>query len=122
MEPKQKQLMKKPLSFDGKSQWEPYITQFEIMVGMNQWNDKEKGNYVATSLKGSALTILENLSTETRQNYKRLVAALESRFTAAHQQELHHTKVKSRLRHHKESLHELDEDIERFARLVYPLD
>ena len=81
-------------------------------------NHEEKGNYLATSLKGSALTVLGNLATETRRDYRTLVAALESRFGAAHQQELHHTKFKSRLRRLEESLKDC---IERLPRLAYPL-
>ena len=42
MEPKQKRPIQKPLSFDGKSLWEPYIAQFEVVAGMNQWNDDQK--------------------------------------------------------------------------------
>lgn len=121
VEPEHKRPIQKPPSFDGKSLWEPYIAQFEIVAGMNQWNDEQKGNYLATSLKGSALTVLGNLATETRQDYRALVAALESRFGAAHQQELHRTKFKNRLRRREESLQELAEDIERLARLAYPL-
>ena len=37
------------------------------------------------------------------------------------QQELHRTRFKSRLRRREESLQELAEDIERLARLAYPL-
>ena len=120
VEPEHKRPIQKPPSFDEKSLWEPYIAQFEIVAGMNQWNDEQKGNYLATSLKGSALTVLGILATETRQDYKALVAALESR-GAAHQQELHCTKFKNRLQHCEESLQELAEDIERLARLAYPL-
>ena len=71
---------------------------------------------LGTSLKGSALTVLRNLATETRQDYRALVATLESRFGAAHQQELHRTEFKSRLRGR-----EFAEDIECLARLAYPL-
>ena len=120
-EPEQKKPILKPPSFDGKSQWEPYIAQFEIVAGMNQWNDEQKGNYLATSLKGSVLSVLGNLPSDTRQDYKELVAALESRFGSAHQQELHRSKFKSRLRRRDESLKELAEDLERLARLAYPL-
>ena len=87
---------------------------------MNQWNDEQKNNYLATSLKGSALSLLGNLPSDTRQDYKELVAALDSRFGSAHQQELHGSKFKSRLRRRDESLRELTEDLERLARLAYP--
>ena len=85
VEPEHKRPIQKPPLFDGKSLWEPYIAQFDTVAGMNQWDDEQKGNYLATILKGSALTVLGNLATETRQNYKAVVAALESRFGAAHQ-------------------------------------
>ena len=49
-----------------------------------------------------------------------MVAALESRFGSAHQQELHRFKFKSRLRRRDESLQELAGDLERLARLAYP--
>ena len=65
----QKRPVQKPPSFDGKSQWEPYVAEFEIVAGMNQWNNEQKGNYLATSLKGSALSLLGNLPSDTRQNY-----------------------------------------------------
>ena len=120
MEPEQKRPIQKPPSFDGKSLWEPYIAQFEVVAGMNQRNDDQKGNHLATSLKGSVLTVLGNLATDTRQGCKALVAVLKSRFRAAHQQELHRTKFKSRLRRREESLQELAEDIECLARLAYP--
>ena len=121
VEPEQKRPIQKPPSFNGKSLWEPYIAQFEIVAGMNQWNDNQKGNYLVTNLNGSALTVLGNLATEMRQDYRTLVATLESRFGAAHQQELHRTKFKNRLRRCEESLQELAEDIERWVRLAYPL-
>ena len=107
----QKRPVQKPPSFDGKSQWELYIAQFELVAGMKQWNYEQKGNYLATSLKGSALSLLENLPSDTRQDYKKLVAALESRFGSAHQQELHRSKFKSRLRRRDESQQELAEDL-----------
>ena len=107
MKPEQKRPIQKPPSFKGKTLWEPYSTQFEIVVGMNQWNDEQKGNYLATNLKGSALIVLGNLATEKRQDYNALVAALENTFKAAHQQDLHRTKFKSRLRRCEESQRDL---------------
>ena len=67
-----KRPVQQPPSFDGKSQQESYIAPFEIVAGMNQRKDKQKENYLATSLKGPALSLLGNLSPSTRQDYKEL--------------------------------------------------
>ena len=80
MGPEHKRPVQKKPSFDGKSQWEPYIAQFEIVAGLNQGNDEQKGNCRVTSLKEPALSLLGNLSPSTGQDYKELVPALESRF------------------------------------------
>ena len=66
------------------------------------------------------MRLLGNLPSDTRQDYKELVAALESRFSSAHQQELHHSKFKSRFGRRDESLQELAEDLKCLARLSYP--
>ena len=68
-------------------------------------------------MKGHALTVLSNLSSEHRNHYPSLVAALESRYGSQRQAELHRMKLRSRSRRHEESLPELAEDI---ARLAYP--
>ena len=64
-DPEHKRPVQKKPSFDGKSQWEPYIAQFEIVAGLNQGNDEQKGNYRVTSLKEPALSLLGNLSLST---------------------------------------------------------
>ena len=71
-DPEHKRPVQQPPSFNGKSQWESYIAPFEIVAGMNQRNDQQKGNYLATSLKGPALSLLGNLSPRTGQDYKEL--------------------------------------------------
>ena len=66
------------------------------------------------------MAVLDNRPSDTRPDYKELVAALESRSGSAHQQELHRSKFK-RLRRRDESLQELATYLERLARLAYPL-
>ena len=68
-------------------------------------------------MKGSALTVLSNLSSDKLYNYPCLVAALEACFGNAHQAELHQTKLKRRFRKQEE---ELAEDIKKLAWLAYP--
>ncbi len=112
--------VQKPTIFDGRSSWEAYVTQFEIVAEINQWDGPDKAVFLATSLRGPALTVLSNLPSESRVHYPLLLAALESRFGNKRQSELHRMKLRNRVGRRDETLPELAEDIERLARLAYP--
>ena len=106
--------------YDGRSAWEAYRTQFEMLSRVNCWSEEEKATYLAVSLKGPALTVLSNIPRDNLYDYASLVSALESRFGSSHQAELHRIKLKNRTRKREESLAELAEEVERLARLAYP--
>ncbi len=97
--------VQKPTIFDGRSSWEAYMTQFEIVAEINQWDGPDKAAFLATSLRGPALTVLSNLPLESRVHYP---------------SELHRMKLRNHVRCRDETLPELAEDIEKLARLAYP--
>lgn len=68
-----RQAKHQPISFDGHSSWEAYSIQFELLVELNQWGDKETATYLAVSLQGSALTALTNLPEIQRRSYPDVV-------------------------------------------------
>ncbi len=45
--------------YDGRSPWDAYHTQLEMLARMNGWS--KKATYLTVSLKGPALTVLSNL-------------------------------------------------------------
>jgi hypothetical protein len=112
-------LIRKPNMYDGQSSWEAYYAQFCIIANMNRWNDMEKAAFLATSLKGTALQVLVNLSSDRRQNVQALVGALSSRFGTSHRTEISKVRFRNRVRQRDEELPALAEDIERLARLAY---
>lgn len=75
----------KPLPYDGKSSWEAYKLQFEMLAQLNGWNEMQKATYLAVSLRGTDLTILTNLSIKQHSEYKSLLPALDNNFGTAHQ-------------------------------------
>ena len=107
--------MHRPAVYDGKSQWEAYSTQFEMLASLNHWTEAEKATYLAVSLRGSALTVLTNLSEGQRSSYPALTAALKNRYGAGHQTELNRAKLRGRLRRRDETLPALAEDVERLT-------
>ena len=54
-------------------------TQFEMLSGMNHWEDAEKATYLAISLRGAVIAFLDNLPPDQRLDYNALYEALESK-------------------------------------------
>ena len=90
------------------------------MAVANGWSDFEKAYYLSTSIEGPALSMLANLLPQDRTDYPKLVAALENRFGAKHQQQQSRVLLNMLKRKKGESLQELVEGIERRVRLAYP--
>ena len=112
--------LQKPPPFDGHSPWDAYKLQFEMLAAVNGWTGAQKATYLAVCLRGPALMVLTNISTDHRCNYDVLVAALDKRFGSAHRAELNRVKLRGRIRRREETLPELAEEIEYLARLAYP--
>ena len=71
-----RQPVQKPKPYDGTTTWDAYFAQFQIIGQVNNWNDGEKAAFLASSLKGQALTVLGSLRQEDRYNFELLVNAL----------------------------------------------
>ena len=112
--------VQKPMPYDGTTTWDAYFAQFQIIADVNNWSDKEKAAFLASSLKGQALAVLGGLRQEDRHNFGQLVSALANRFGNAHQTELARVRFKNRMKRRDESLPELSQEIERLSRLSYP--
>lgn len=112
--------MQCPGSYNGRSSWDAYHTQFKIPARINDWKEKEKATYLAVSLKCPALAVLNNIPPKSPYSYDALVSALETCFGSAHQAEFHQVRFKAKSRRRDEDLPELAEDIEWLVRLAYP--
>lgn len=51
----------RPSPYDGRTPWDAYKTQFEMLAELNGWTDQEKATFLAVNLKGPALAVLGNL-------------------------------------------------------------
>ena len=110
----------KPAPYDGKGPWIDYKSHFDACAQINEWSQKEKGLYLAVSLRGQAQGVLGNLPLELRQNYKELIKSLEERFSPSNQTELYRTQLRERRQKAIETLPELGQDVRRLANLAYP--
>ena len=110
----------RPPPYDGRGPWDAYRTQFQMLATVNGWSTQEKAAYLAVSLKGAAVNVLNGIPADQLYDYDTLLAALEARFGNSHQAELNRMKLKNRVRKREEGLTELAEDVEKLIRLAYP--
>ena len=111
---------KKVAKFDGKSSWADYLVQFNIAAKLNGWDESQKAMELATSLEGSARSILADLKPEHRLDFKSLIDKLTQRFEPEGQVGIYQSQLLSRKRKRNETIPELVQDISRLARKAYP--
>ena len=70
----------KPATFDGSTSWIVYKTHFDMCNELNKWDARQKGLYLAVSLRGHAQDVLGNLPVEERNTFEKLSKALAERF------------------------------------------
>ena len=85
----------KPATYDGSSSWLDYKAHFEVCAELNGWSNKEKGMYLAVSLRGQAQGVFGNLVSESHE-YVNFTAALEERFAPPNQTELYRVQLRER--------------------------
>ena len=96
----------KPATFDGSVNWIDYKAHFDACSEINGWSGKEKGLYLAVSLRGQAQGVFGNLSTKTH-DYDELAKALQERFAPPNQTELYRVQMRERRQKASETLSEL---------------
>ena len=109
----------KAATFDGTGSWKDYQAHFDAVAELNGWSTVEKGLYLAVSLRGQAQGVFGNISTQSR-DYDKLVLALEERFAPPNQTELYRVQLRERRQTASETLSAMGQDIRRLTNLAYP--
>ena len=63
----------KPQNFSGATDFDEFLSQFEITCEINGWQYREKSLYLANCLTGDACSLLSELEPEGRRDYDTLV-------------------------------------------------
>ncbi|GFY01174.1 gag-Pol polyprotein [Trichonephila clavipes] len=106
-------------TYDGKSSWQVYKTQFSIVADANQWGSQTKACQLAASLRADAADILQTLPETQRLDIDALVNALELRFGEKCVKDYSRLQLKSRQQKVSETLQELATDVERLSHLAF---
>ena len=96
--------------------------QFQLVAALNGWDEETKALELATSLRGTAQSILADLDPDKRTDYQSLVSALSARFEPEHQADMYMylAEIRTRTRLKSESLPELGQVMKRLARYALP--
>ncbi|GFW48131.1 retrovirus-related Pol polyprotein from transposon 412 [Trichonephila clavipes] len=106
-------------TYDGKSSWQVYKTQFSIVADANQWDSQTKACQLAASLRADAADILQTLPETQRLDFDALVNALELRFGEKCVKDYSRLQLKSRQQKVSETLQELATNVERLSHLAF---
>ncbi|KAJ8417422.1 hypothetical protein AAFF_G00286490 [Aldrovandia affinis] len=105
--------------FSGKSDWEAFHAQFELLARAEGWSTDDKALQLAMCLTDDALPCLLLLSPEDRNRYEALVGALQRRFGQCLEFGVLRNELSNRSRMPGESLRLLANDIESLTRRAY---
>ena len=110
----------KPQNFSGATDFDEFLSQFEITSEINGWQYREKSLYLASCLTGDARSLLSELDHDGRRDYNTLIEKLTNRFGSVNRSEIYRTQLKSRTRNKGESIPELAQAIKKLVRQAYP--
>ncbi|KAL0147701.1 hypothetical protein M9458_056979 [Cirrhinus mrigala] len=105
--------------YSGRSDWEAFHAQFELLAHAYAWSEEQKALQLALCLTDDALSCLLLLDISERADYGALVGALRRRFGQCFRSELLRSELHSRQRIPGEPLRALANDIESLARRAY---
>ena len=109
----------KPECFDGKDDWEEYISHFENCAELGRWHERIKLLYLSASLKGQARTFYMSLPAEDKGTYTALVYSLGQRFGSTKHQNRWLSRLEMRKRLPGESIANVGDDIRQMAQKAY---
>ncbi|MEW8548365.1 MAG: hypothetical protein AB2693_33100 [Candidatus Thiodiazotropha sp.] len=112
---------KEPDKFDGKSvEWRDYIVHFDQVSSWNGWNDSEKAQQLAMSLRGQAQKLLGELTETELNSYSELKRILSQRYDPQERSFAYRCEFRARKRQKNESPSDFAYALRRLACLAFP--
>jgi hypothetical protein len=107
-------------NYYGTGEWRDYKSHFDACAAIHDWDNDEKGLYLAAALRGQAQCVLGDLPSDRQVHYVSLVEALEERFAPPNQMDIYRVQLKERRQKASETLPELGQAIRRLVNKAYP--
>ena len=113
-------LKMKVQAYDGQTDIGEYLTQFNLIAEINNWSYKPKSLYLASSLTGSARSLLTELTEFQKRDFDSLVELLRTRYGTRNKAEIYRSQLKSIHKHNDQSIPELAAQVKKLTRQAYP--
>jgi len=110
----------KPHKYDGSDDLDEYLTHFNIVAELNNWDYHTKSLFLASSLQGSCLSLLSDLNAEQRRDFDCLVETLQNRYGSVNRAEIFRSKLQCKTQGRSETIPELAQAIRKLTRKAYP--
>ncbi|XP_061189157.1 DNA ligase 1-like [Saccostrea echinata] len=107
-------------TYDGKSEWRPYFTQFNHIAKKYKWNDSDKLDKLIECLRYKALKFYSSRAENVQQDYKLLCQKLKERFDKKDQPHIIRRQLQEIKQNPEETIEEFAERIEELAAEGYP--
>jgi len=109
-----------PDAFDGDIGWDEWISHFNSVARVNEWNDQTKLLWLEVRLVGKARKAWNRLTTEERNDYNSALIALRRRFEPESRRDLYAAEFQTRGRKPNESWGELADNLRSLADKAFP--
>ncbi|KYN27946.1 hypothetical protein ALC57_02645 [Trachymyrmex cornetzi] len=110
----------KPDTYDGSGSLREFLAQFNLIARANRWSEEVKAIVLASSLRGKARAVLENVEDLENLGFVELKSKLELRFGDSQSTQSYYSQFTNRKQKFGENLASLGSDIERLSQLAYP--
>ena len=109
----------RPETYEGRGDWAEYLSHFNDCAELGGWTDQERCLVLAANLRAAARKYYTGLSSEEKQDYTRLIAALKCRFGGEHRQDAWLSNLEMRKRRPGESISEIGDHIWQMTQRAY---
>ena len=109
-----------PDKFDGKMDWEEFITHFQTVAAWNGWSGEDQAIQLGLSMSGRARSVFTGLPVRVKQDYQKLIAYMGKHFGPAGREAAYKAEFRHRHRAIGEHLQDFADKIMKVSKKAFP--
>ena len=109
-----------PPTYNDKEKWDTFISLFEKVANLNEWDNTNKYKRLMISLRSNALEFVDTLQFKVTKDYDSFESSLAQRFGVTSNESLYRLKFKSKRRNENETIDRFIQDLHYLAERAFP--